>query len=230
MVANARQRRERGQGVQRNVHPEGAGAVAPIPDPIAKGRRQRVRRHQPRVQQFRVDAGGDIFGADARSIVEHDAHRAVLLDDHVAHAGIGADVRAMSARRCRHRLGDRAHAANGVTPDALPAVHLAEPMMQHHIGGAGGIGARVIADDGVKAIERLDQVDLEALVQHLAGRLREQVEQTALLLQRQPAQHVGGAEGIESLANGVDAKTRDDIRRRPQYQLPQHVGDRLELT
>ena len=65
------------------------------------------------------------------------------------------------ARRARHRLGDRAHAADGVAPDALLAVHLAEGMVQHHIGGAGGVGTGVVADDGVEAEQRLDQIAFE---------------------------------------------------------------------
>ena len=79
-------------------------------------------------------------------------------------------------------------------------------------------------------IDRLDQIVLEPLFQYLARRPREQLEQAALLLQRQPAQHVGGRERVESLADRADADTLDDIRRRPQHQLPQHVRDRLELT
>ena len=56
VIAGLRQRRERGQGVQCDVHPEGAGAVAPAPDAIEKLRRQRVRWHEPGVKQFRIDA------------------------------------------------------------------------------------------------------------------------------------------------------------------------------
>ncbi len=136
----------------------------------------------------------------------------------------------MAARRARHRLRDRAHAADGVAPHALLAVHLAEGMVQHHIGGAGRVGAGVVADDGVEAEQRLDQVALEALVQHLAGRAREQIEQAALLFQRQLLQDAGGAERVEALADRTDAKSFDDVRRRAQHQLPQHVGDGLELV
>ena len=136
----------------------------------------------------------------------------------------------MSARGLRHRLRDRAHAADGVAPDALFAVHLAERMMQHHIGRAGGVGAGVVADDGVKTVQRLDQIALEPLVQHLAGRAGEQVEQRALLLQRQPAQDVGGAECIQGLADRAGAKTLDDVRRRAQDELAQHVGDGFKLA
>ena len=191
---------------------------------------QRAGRHQPRVQQFRIDAGGDVFGADGLAVVEDDADRAVAFDDHLAHAGIEFDLGAMAARRARHRLRDRAHAADGVAPDALLAVHLAERMMQHHIGRACGIGAGVIADDGVEAEQRLDQIALETLVQHLAGRAREQIEQAALLFQRQLSQDARGAERVEGFADRADAKPFDDVRRRAQHELPQHVGDGLQLA
>ena len=62
-------------------------------------RRQRVRRHQARVQQFWIDVGDDIFGADGVAIVEDDADRAIVLDDHLAHAGVGFDLGAV--RRAR---------------------------------------------------------------------------------------------------------------------------------
>lgn len=87
-------------------------------------------------------------------------------------------------------------------------------MMQHHIGRARRVGAGIIADDGIEPEQRLDEIVLEALVEHLAGRSREQVEQIALLFQRQPAQDVGGAERVEGLADRADAKTLDEVRRR----------------
>ena len=136
----------------------------------------------------------------------------------------------MPARGARHRLGDRAHAADGMAPDALLAVHLAERMMQHHIGGARRIRARIIADDGVEAEQRLHQVALENLVQHLAGRTREQIEQRALLLQRKPAQDIGGAERVEALADRACTEPFHDVRRRAQHEGAQHVGDLLELA
>ena len=99
MIAAAGKGRERGQGVERDVHPERAGAVAPVPDAAEKFRRQRIRRHQPRVQQFRIDAGGDIFGADGFAIVEDDADGAVALHDHLAHAGLQHDIDATARGR-----------------------------------------------------------------------------------------------------------------------------------
>ncbi len=102
-------------------------------------------------------------------------------------------------------------------------------MMQHHIGRARRVGAGIIADDGVESEQRLDQVVLERLVQHLAGRAREQIEQVAPLLQRKPSQDIGGAERIEGFADRADAKALDDVGRRAQHELAQHVGDSFEL-
>ena len=127
-----------------------------------------------------------------------------------------------------HRLGDRAHAADGVAPDALLAVHLAEGVVQHHVGRARRVGAGVVADDGVEAEQRLDQIALEPLVEHLAGRAREQVEQVALLLQRQPRSDAGGAERVAGLrAAPLTPNPCDEVRRRAQHELAQHVGDAL---
>ena len=192
MIAVARQRGERGQGAS-------ATFMRKVPEPLRQ-REMRSRkaagsasvRHQPRVQQLWIDVGGDIFRADGLAIVEDDADGAVALDDHLAHAGIGFDLGAVALRGARHRQRDRAHAADGVAPDALLAVHLAEGMVQHHIGRARGVGARIIADDGVEAEQRLDEVAFKPLVQHLAGRAGEQIEQAALLLQRQLSQDVAG--------------------------------------
>ena len=68
------------------------------------------------------------------------------------------------------------------------------------------------------------------LVQHLAGRAREQIEQAALLRQRKLVQDVGGAQRIEGFADRADAKSLDDIRRRAQHEGAQHVGDLFEFA
>ena len=52
----------------------------------------------------------------------------------------------------------------------------------------------------------------------------------ALLLQRQPAQDVGGAERVEGLADRAGAEPLDEVRRRAQHERAQHVGDRLEFA
>ena len=112
---------------------------------------------------------------------------------HLAHRRIDADLRAVRGRRLRHRLRDRAHAADGVAPGALLAVHLAEAMMQQHIGRARRVGARVIADDAVEAVGRLDRIALEPAVEIVAGRIGEEIEQFALQVEAEMAQPVGDA-------------------------------------
>ena len=102
--------------------------------------------------------------------------------------------------------------------------------MQHHIGRAGRVGTRVIADDGVESEQRLDQIVLEAIVQHFAGRTREQIEQAAVLLQRKPAQDVRGSECIEGLTDRAGAEPLDNVGRRAQHELAQHVGNRLKFA
>ena len=230
MIAVARERGEGGQAVQRHVHAEGAGAVLPVPDAREEVRGQRVGRDQPRIEQLWIDVGRDIFRADGRAVVQHYADRAVALDDDLAHTRIRVDRDAAALRGARHRLRDRAHAADGVAPDALLAVHLAEGVVQHHIGRARRVRTGIIADDGIEAEQRLDQIVLEALVQHLAGRAGEEIEQAAALLQRQPTQDVGALERVHRFADRVRAKTVEQVRRRTQHELPQHVGDVFQLA
>src|SRR5881275_512896 len=129
-----------------NAVKEGNALSATFIRKVPEARRQRARRNEPRIQQFRIDAGDDIFRANGLAIVEDDARGAPALDDHFAHARFSFDFGTVPARRTRHRLRDRAHAADRMAPYALLAVHLAERMVQPHIGGAGGVGDGVIAD------------------------------------------------------------------------------------
>ena len=229
MVAVARQRRERGQGIERDVHAQGAGAVAPLPDAFEERRGQGIGRHQPRIKQFRIDVRGHVFRADALAVVEDDTDGTILLHDHLANAGPEADLDAVAGGGARHRLRDRAHAADRVSPHAFPAVHFAEGMVQHDIGGAGGIRTGVVADDGVEPEQRLDEIVREGVVQHLARRTREQIEQQALIVQRQPAENIGRTQRVEAFTNRAGAEAIDKVGRRPQHELAEHVGDGFEL-
>ena len=67
---------------------------------------------------------------------------------------VGSDLDAARGAARRHRLRDRAHAADRVAPHALLAVHLAEHVVQQHIGRARRVGARIVADDAVEAKQR----------------------------------------------------------------------------
>src|SRR5215468_10871345 len=122
MIAAAGECGKRGQGVERDVHAERARGVAPVSDAGEERFRQSLRRDQAGVEQFWIDARGDISGADGFAVIENDAGRAMFLDDHLADAAACLDVSAMLARGIRYRLADRAHATDGMTPDALLAV------------------------------------------------------------------------------------------------------------
>ena len=159
------------------------------------------------------------------SVVENNADHTIALDNDLAHTGIDFDLDAMRARRSGHRLSDRAHAADRVAPDALLAVHFSESMVQHHISRARRVGAGIVADDGVEAKQSLDQIVFEAVVEHVSGRSRKQIEQAALLLKRKAAQDARRADRVDDLVRGIEAKPFDQIRRRAQHELPDHVGD-----
>src|SRR3546814_21029583 len=84
-----------------------------------------------------------------------------------------SDRDASARARARHRLRHRAHPADRMAPLARLAVHLAEHMVEQHIGAAGRVGAGIIADYRVKAEHRLDRVSLKHTVDHPAGRPRD---------------------------------------------------------
>jgi hypothetical protein len=84
-----------------------------------------------------------------------------------------------------HRLRDGAHAADGVAPPALLAVHLAEDVMQQHVGAARRVRAREVADHGVETEARLDGIGLEPAIEPIRGAEREEIEHVALRRQGQ---------------------------------------------
>jgi hypothetical protein len=55
-------------------------------------------------------------------------------------------------------------------------------MVQKHVGGAGRVGARVIADDGIEPEQGLDEIALEPGVEVVAGRFGEQIKKDAGVL------------------------------------------------
>src|SRR5688572_12193579 len=85
----------------------------------------------------------------------------------------------MARRRLGHGRGDRAHAADRMTPDPALAVHLAERMVQQHVAGAWRVRAAVEAYHRVEAVERLHQIVLEPAIEVLAGRAGEQAIERA---------------------------------------------------
>ena len=171
-------------------------------------RRQRRRIDEPREEQLRIEIGDDDFGArkiSPASVTTPTARPFSTITSRTA--AIGADVDAARSAALRHRLGDRAHAADRMAPDALLAVHLAEDVVEEHIGGALRIGALIGADDAVEAEHRLDRIALEPGIEEVAGRLEHQVEEVACApLHR--ASRAGGRAARPSEAPGGRASPR----------------------
>ena len=117
-----------------------------------------------------------------------------------------------------------------MAPDPALAVHLAEGVVQHHVGGARRIGARVVADHRIEAVERLDERALEPVVEVVARRLREQVDECAHVVEPEPPQPVGEAGRAQQLRHAARAETCDHVRRRLQHETAQHVGDRIDFA
>ena len=151
-----------------------------------KIRIERVARDHRRIEQLGIDVGRDGGAADHPSIREHDAAGPALLDHDLPDRRAGLDLDAMLRGRGGHRLRDRPHAADGVPPDALLAVHLAECVMQEHVGGAGRIGAGVVPDDGVEAVQGLHEVAFEPAVEIVGRRLGEQIVQRTQIFRGKP--------------------------------------------
>src|SRR5271166_3039419 len=127
-----------------------------------------------------------------------------------------------SLPRTRHRLGDRAHAADRVSPDALPAVGLAEAVVQQHVGGACGVGTGVGSDDSVEAQNRLDRIAFEPLIEKIAGRTSERLHEIALPFESEPAQAVGDPRRIDEFAEaGGEAAAGEEAYRLIIDELPQ---------
>ncbi len=66
-----------------------------------------------------------------------------------------------------------------MTPLSALAVHLAEHVVQQHVGGSGRVGAREIADDGVEAECGLERLGFEPAIEHVAGALGEEIQHVA---------------------------------------------------
>lgn len=75
----------------------------------------------------------------------------------------------MGARLGSHGLGNGAHAAARMAPDAPLTIDLPERMVQQHIGAARRIRAGIVADHCVKAVQRLQRIALEPVVEDGSG-------------------------------------------------------------
>ena len=151
-----------------------------------------------------------------------------IFDEDFAHATLGIDLHARRNRRLGHGLADRAHATDGVAPGALDAVHLAKDMVKQYIGATRCVRARVVADDAIKAKQRLDRLALEPAIQILGCGNAEQVQQ--LLAQRciEFQQALAELAGTHQLRDRLPPAALSDIRRRLQHQRTQHIGDGIQ--
>ena len=113
------------------------------------------------------------------------------------HRRIRANFKAALGAGAGYCLRDRAHAADPMAPDALLAVHLAPAMMQQDVTCARGIGAVVSPHNSVKAEVRLDRIALEPLVEHIAGRAGEKLEEVALPFEVERTQAVSDFGGVD---------------------------------
>ncbi len=230
MIAVARQAAETRQTRQRDVHAERARAAFIIRHALARQRRHIFLLEQALVEQLRIDIGGDRARAQRLALLGNHADGLAALDDHLAHADARADVRTGRRRRLGHRLRDRTHAADGMAPGALDAVHFAEHVMQQHVGAAGRVRAGVIADDAVEAEHGLDRLALEETVEVFGGGNREQIEQLDAHRLVKRGQALAELAGADQLGQRLDPAARGHVRRRFEREFAQHVGDQIEAA
>ena len=137
---------------------------------------------------------------DRRAIFQHHAGGAAAIQHDFAHRTVGADIDARFRTRLCHRLRDRAHAADGVTPGALDAVHFTEDVVQQHISRTGRVRAGIGARDRVEAEHALQRIGLEPVIQNIARALREEIDQIALPFHAEMAHAVAHRERAEQIA------------------------------
>ena len=128
----------------------------------------------------------------------------------------------------RHGLGDRAHAADSVAPDAFLAVHLAEAVVQENIGRARRVGARIIADDAVEAEGGLDRRALEPAVEKITGGGGEKIEKFPLQIESEGANSVAHPADLDQFGDRRERGSLDNVRRRLEDDGAQHIGDRRQ--
>ena len=157
---------------QGDVHAERARAIAITRDAGAKLGRQIGGCDQALEQQRRIEVGGNDRGRDAPAVHQLHPRRLAPVDQHLPDRRIGQDLYALSGAGLCHRLGDGAHAADRVAPGALLAIHLAEGVVQHHIGRARAVGTGVVAHHRIEAEGSLDRLAFEPTISGNCARFR----------------------------------------------------------
>ena len=101
--------------------------------------------------------------------------------------------------------------------------------MKQHIGSARGIGAGVGSDDPVEAEDRLDRIALEPVVEKIAGRAGEDLDEIALALDAERSQALRDPRRVEQLAQGRgEPASGRHVGRRLERDRAQDVGHPLE--
>ena len=132
---------EVGQLGQCDIHAKRARATTPILHAPPKSFGQCKGIDEVEVEQLGIYPRGDGRGRDRFALFGLDANGAAILDEDPAHPRRKPDVHAVGHGGFRHGLGDSAHPADSVAPDAFLSVHLAKIMVQKNIGRAGRVGA-----------------------------------------------------------------------------------------
>ena len=106
------------------------------------------------------------------AIVQHDAHRPAVADQHLIHARPGDDLSTRGFQTGRQRLCDAAHPATGIAPGADIAIHIPHRVVEQHIGRPRRHRPQRGADDAAHRLIGLHCRAFEILVQKVRNRHR----------------------------------------------------------
>ncbi len=163
--------------------------------------------------------GDHAAGGDLGAVLEERARRPPAALEDARDRRPGADLHPARLGLARHGLRDRPHPADRVPPGALPAVHLAEDVVQQHVGAARGVRAREVAHDAVEAEAGLERLGLEPALEPLARGQGEEVEHVALQRERQAREVAARLPRREELGHPAAR-----VGRRLEQERAQHVG------
>src|SRR5262249_23727267 len=88
----------------------------------------------------------------------------------------------------------------------------------------------IVADHGVEAEQGLEEIALEPLVEIVAGRFGEEIEEHAQIFSGQPAQPVAKHSRLDELAKAAQGLPGREVRGRAQDEIAQDVGAGVDLA